>query len=94
MPWRAYDAVDAIDWTRGEVPVIDLANIDPARIARGAVSAESGRVTGERLEHMTKLARAGAIDGITFAPLNKQADRKSTRLNSSHVALSRMPSSA
>ena len=34
------------------------------------------------------LVRAGAVDPISFR------DRKSTRLNSSHIPLSRMPSSA
>src|SRR5262249_32770618 len=51
----------------------DLANVDPAQIPRGKVSAESGRVTGETLAHMVTLALAGRIDGITFAPLNKAA---------------------
>ena len=36
-----------------------------------------------------------AKDNCSFAPINaERADRKSTRLNSSHGKLSRMPSSA
>jgi 4-hydroxythreonine-4-phosphate dehydrogenase len=70
---RSYAQPEAIDWSRAETPMIDLGNIDPARITRGQVSAESGRLTGETLAHMITLAAAGSLDGITFAPLNKAA---------------------
>jgi 4-hydroxy-L-threonine phosphate dehydrogenase PdxA len=71
--WRSYASVAAIDWSRDEIPVVDLGNIDPATLVRGEVSAESGRLTGETLQHMTQLAGEGEIDGICFAPLNKAA---------------------
>jgi len=71
--WRVYPSVPAIDWSRDEIAVVDLANVDPARLPRGTVSPESGRLTGETLKHMTGLAHAGQIDAITFAPLNKAA---------------------
>ena len=61
------------DWSRPEIPVIDLGNIDPARIPRGAVSPESGRLTGDTLKFAIDLALEGRVDGITFAPLNKAA---------------------
>jgi 4-hydroxy-L-threonine phosphate dehydrogenase PdxA len=59
--------------TLGDVPMLDLGNIDPKAIPRGQVSAESGRLTGETLKVMIEMARDGKIDGITFAPLNKGA---------------------
>src|SRR5205814_5191993 len=62
-----------VDWSRDEIPIVDLGNIDPALIERGKVSAESGRLTGDTLAHMVGLALDGRIDGITFAPLNKGA---------------------
>jgi 4-phospho-D-threonate 3-dehydrogenase / 4-phospho-D-erythronate 3-dehydrogenase len=71
--WRAYDRVAAIDWSRDEIPVIDLANIDPATIPRGEISPDSGRLTGATLARMTEMALAGELEGITFAPLNKAA---------------------
>ena len=71
--WRRYDSVAAIDWSRGEIPLIDLANIDPAAIPRREISAESGRLTGETLQRMIEMALAGQLDGICFAPLNKAA---------------------
>jgi 4-hydroxythreonine-4-phosphate dehydrogenase len=73
LPWRAYRDAAAIDWTRDEVPVIDLGNLDPARFRRGEMSPESGRLVGETLQHMTQLAHGGQLHGITFAPLNKGA---------------------
>lgn len=70
---RSYTAPEAVEWSRPGIPVIDLANLDPARIARGRVSPESGRISGETLAYMIELARDGRIDGIVFAPLNKTA---------------------
>ncbi|MDB5945692.1 MAG: 4-hydroxythreonine-4-phosphate dehydrogenase ((phosphohydroxy)-L-threonine dehydrogenase)-like [Ramlibacter sp.] len=71
--WRSYPSLSAIDWTRHEIPLIDLGNIDPATIKRAKMSPESGRLTGETLKHMIDLALAGELDGISFAPLNKAA---------------------
>jgi 4-hydroxy-L-threonine phosphate dehydrogenase PdxA len=81
-----YAAPEAVDWSReGEVPLIDLGNIDPAGIPRGAVSAESGKLTGDTLAYMVELALAGRIDGITFAPLNKGAlHRGGWKFNDEH----------
>jgi 4-hydroxythreonine-4-phosphate dehydrogenase len=55
------------------VPLIDLRNVDPAGIERGRISAESGRLTGETLAQAIAFAKAGKLDAITFAPLNKAA---------------------
>ncbi|MBI1990347.1 MAG: 4-hydroxythreonine-4-phosphate dehydrogenase PdxA, partial [Betaproteobacteria bacterium] len=76
IKWRRYANVDAVDWSRDEVPLIDLGNIDPSTIRRGEVSVESGRLTGETLKHMIGLSLAGKLDGICFAPLNKGALHK------------------
>ncbi|MBI4207063.1 MAG: 4-hydroxythreonine-4-phosphate dehydrogenase PdxA [Betaproteobacteria bacterium] len=73
LAWRRYETLEAIDWSRAGVPLIDLGNVDPAQFKRGAASAESGRLTGETLKHMIDLALAGHLDGICFAPLNKGA---------------------
>lgn len=71
-----YADVSAIDWPRAEIPLIDLANVDPAKFKRGETSAESGRLCGETLKYMIDLALAGKLDGISFAPLNKGALHK------------------
>jgi 4-hydroxythreonine-4-phosphate dehydrogenase len=71
--WRSYATPEAVDWNRPETPLLDLANLDPAGIRRGAVSPESGRLSGETLAHMVELALQHRLDGIVFAPLNKAA---------------------
>lgn len=73
LTWNVYKDISAIDWSRPELPLLDLANTDPATITRGEVSADSGRVTGDTLKFMINLARAGQLDAICFAPLNKAA---------------------
>jgi 4-phospho-D-threonate 3-dehydrogenase / 4-phospho-D-erythronate 3-dehydrogenase len=76
LKWQTYQNPSAIDWSRPEVPLIDLGNIDPATIPRGAVSPESGRLTGDTLKTMIELALNGEIDAVCFAPLNKAALHK------------------
>ena len=70
--WRRV-AEDNIAWADGAVPLIDLANVDPATIERGRVAADSGRLTGDTLAHAIRMAQTGKLDAITFAPLNKAA---------------------
>jgi 4-hydroxythreonine-4-phosphate dehydrogenase len=73
LSWSAVSSVAEIDWSRREIPILDLKNIDPASLPRGMVSAESGRLTGDTLAHAVEMARRGEVDAITFAPLNKAA---------------------
>jgi len=69
---RVETAADAVFGTQA-VPLLDVANFDPASVPRGRVSPDSGRVCGETLATMIALADAGELDGIVFAPLNKAA---------------------
>lgn len=73
LGYRVCPSIEAVRWPFEGVPLIDLGNIDPARIGRGAVSAESGRLSGDTLKYLIDLALSGKIDGICFAPLNKMA---------------------
>jgi 4-hydroxy-L-threonine phosphate dehydrogenase PdxA len=73
LAWRKYEDVTAIDWSRDEVPLVDLCNIDPGTIRRGEISPESGKLTGDTLKYMIDLALGGKLDAISFAPLNKAA---------------------
>jgi 4-hydroxythreonine-4-phosphate dehydrogenase len=73
LPVRICRRVEDAEWSSNAVQMVDLGNIDPAGMARGEVSAESGRLCGETLAFMIELALAGALDGISFAPLNKAA---------------------
>lgn len=71
--YRRYENPASIDWSDSAVPLIDLANTDPGLYAPGTASAGSGRVTGETLSRAIEFARAGQVDAVTFAPLNKRA---------------------
>jgi 4-hydroxythreonine-4-phosphate dehydrogenase len=57
----------------GAVPIVDLKNIDPEALPLGEANAESGRLTGDTLARAIDFAQSDEVDGITFAPLNKQA---------------------
>ena len=64
-------------------------------------SGANGEITAQTVEHLADLARI-ALTPEEVSTLSREldsilhniADRKSTRLNSSHPSLSRMPSSA
>jgi 4-hydroxythreonine-4-phosphate dehydrogenase len=73
LAWRRVESVAGIDWSQPGLPLIDLGNIDPAALPRGVTSAESGRLTAETLQRMTRMALEGEIEGVCFAPLNKGA---------------------
>ena len=74
VSWTTYAAPEEVDWSRDDVPMIDLGNLDPSQgFPRGVMAPASGRIAGETLAYMIELAVAGRIDGITFAPLNKAA---------------------
>ena len=73
LPYEVVAEAGSVPVSPEAVPIVDLANCDPARIARGEVSDESGRACGETLKAMIGMALAGRLDGICFAPLNKAA---------------------
>ena len=73
LRYTPYTNIDEVRFPSNDVPLVDLGNIDPDRIQRGAVSAESGRLTGDTLKAMIDWALAGKLHGICFAPLNKGA---------------------
>ena len=62
-----------VRWNDGIVPLVDLGNIDPSRFPLGKANAESGKLTGDTLARAIEFAKAGEVDAITFAPLNKRA---------------------
>lgn len=76
LKYTAYASMDEVKWPRGDVPLVDLQNIDPAQFRQGEASSESGKLTGDTLKFMIDLALAGKLDGICFAPLNKGAMNK------------------
>ena len=73
LPYTRYGSIDEVHFPRGDMPLVDLGNVDPADFKRGEASPGSGRLTGDTLKAMIDLALAGRLDGICFAPLNKGA---------------------
>ncbi|MDF2618570.1 MAG: 4-hydroxythreonine-4-phosphate dehydrogenase [Xanthobacteraceae bacterium] len=73
LRYRRYPSPAAVDWDAPEIALVDLSNVDPAALPLGVPDAESGRLTGETLARTIDFAKAGEIDGVCFAPLNKQA---------------------
>jgi len=73
LPYTRYRSIEDVRFPRGDLPLLDLGNVDPAQFNRGESSAESGWLTGDTLKAMIDLALAGKLDGICFAPLNKGA---------------------
>ena len=73
-----------------------------AALAAGVANAEVLEITGEfaapsreaSLLRSLSVDRIEGQDGAALERAIEQADRKSTRLNSSHTDISRMPSSA
>lgn len=70
---HAVRAPEECRWAAGTLEVLDLANVDMAALPRGEVSAAAGRAAYECIERAVALARAGAIDAIVTAPINKEA---------------------
>ena len=73
LPYTRYTSVDDVRFPRGDLPLVDLGNIDPAAFRQGEASPDSGRLTGDTLKVLIDTALAGKLDGICFAPLNKGA---------------------
>ena len=88
----------------GETPAVEvMKTLDPKDIRiigqemGGIVSVASEEHSEVMLDFAKRAAASGlSVEGKTFLTkvLNKALDRKSTRLNSSHTDISRMPSSA
>ena len=80
-----------VDFIEGLSPAVSIDQKSTSRNPRSTV----GTVT-EIYDYMRLLwARVGIpYSPATGLPIESQTDRKSTRLNSSHLKLSRMPSSA
>jgi len=57
----------------GSIDVLDLANVDLARLKVGEVSAMAGKAAVEYVLKAGELALAGEVQGMATAPLNKEA---------------------
>jgi 4-hydroxythreonine-4-phosphate dehydrogenase len=70
---HAVAGVGACRWVDGDLECLDLANVDPATLVRGDVSAAAGRAAHQYILRAVDLAASRTIDGIVTAPINKEA---------------------
>lgn len=71
--YKKIKSIDEVNKNADEIWFIDLQNIDPDKYEIGKLSPESGKLTGETLIYAMDLAKEGKLDGISYAPLNKEA---------------------
>jgi len=75
FPLQIASTVDDARWD-GPVPIIDLHNIDPDTVQIGSVDPRSGKVTADTLIRCLEFLKLGKIDGLVFAPLNKESFKR------------------
>jgi len=68
--------VSEAKFRRGSIDVLDLKNVEVSRLKIGQVSKAAGKAAIAYVEKAIKLAMDGKIDGITTAPINKEAMHK------------------
>jgi len=57
----------------GTLDVLDLANVDMARLEYGKVSAMCGKASVEYIERGIRMAQAGEIDAVVTGPIHKES---------------------
>lgn len=73
MRIRRVESAGGVTGRFGEVEVLDLKNVDVDKCPPGALAAEAGRAAVEYVWKAIDLARAGELDAVVTAPLNKAA---------------------
>ncbi len=73
--WKARSLSNPADAdpTEGMIDVLDLEDCDPAKVKLGKVDAYTGEAAFQAVVQATEMAKAGKIDAIVTAPLNKEA---------------------
>lgn len=60
-------------YTIGTIDVVDLANVDLQSLQWGKIQAQAGRAASEYIFRSIELAKAGHLDAVATAPVNKEA---------------------
>ncbi len=84
---RRIDRVDEARFEAGALDVLDLRNVDLARLAWGKVQAMAGQAAFEAVDRAIALALAGEVDGIVTSALNKEALRLAGHAYDGHTEL-------
>ncbi|MEK8132078.1 4-hydroxythreonine-4-phosphate dehydrogenase PdxA [Paenibacillus filicis] len=76
LPYRTItDAAQAAEAPE-ELSFIDLGNLSPEEYTPGQLSLRSGQATGETLIYALEQAQQKKLDGVIYAPINKEALHK------------------
>lgn len=70
---RSIEEPSEAEYKYGAIDLIDLHNIDPAKIQMGKAAPMTGAASAEYVIHAADLALVGSVDAIVTAPLNKEA---------------------
>ncbi len=70
---NAVKKIEGARFIRGMMDVLDLGNLDPAKIKVGQISAPCGKASVEYLNRAIDMALAKEIGAIVTAPINKEA---------------------
>lgn len=73
---NSVQSIKEAGFIRGKIDVLDLANVQVPKLKIGAVSSQAGRASIEYLKKAVELVKAGEIDAIATAPINKTAIHK------------------
>jgi 4-hydroxythreonine-4-phosphate dehydrogenase len=73
---RAVSTPEEGRYTLGGIDVLDLKNIEAAKLVHKAVSPECGRASFEYVQKVIELALAGRIDATVTGPINKESINK------------------
>ncbi|MDF2960327.1 MAG: 4-hydroxythreonine-4-phosphate dehydrogenase [Paenibacillus sp.] len=73
LDYRKIDSIEQAANQADEITLIDLQNLNPDEIQPGTLSPKSGLVSGQTLETILQLVKGNHLDGVVYAPLNKEA---------------------
>ncbi|WP_404455058.1 4-hydroxythreonine-4-phosphate dehydrogenase PdxA [Oceanobacillus kapialis] len=71
LNYKKVKDIDEVSGDEGSIFLIDTQNTDPSTIQKGVLSTESGKATGDNLVYAVELAKQKKLDGLTYAPMNK-----------------------
>lgn len=65
--------VEDIDFVPGQLPVIDLKNVDLGKLEWGKIQRAAGQAAYEYITHAIDLAMTGQVDAVVTSAINKEA---------------------
>lgn len=73
LNYRKIDSIEQAAHQNHELPLLDLHHLHPDDFIKGSLSPEAGLASGKTLENALQLVKGNHIEGVVYAPLNKEA---------------------